>query len=73
MMNNKKIAYIFLIIFVVGLVAGIVGYSSAKVTTFEECENSWLVRTITVYDYVDIQHEGPDKKCTLWTGKSFEK
>jgi len=72
--NTKKIISIFLLIFIVGSFAGIVGYSSAKINTFEECENArWLVRRITVYDYADANHDGPDKKCTLWSGKSFEK
>ncbi|MDF1498688.1 MAG: hypothetical protein P1P85_05065 [Patescibacteria group bacterium] len=73
MINNKKIVVIFLLIFIVGSLASIVGYSSTKINTFEECENSWLVRSITFYDYADSQHKGPEKKCMLWTGKSFEK
>lgn len=68
----KKRVLIFLLIFIVGSIAGIVGYSTVKTTTFKECENSWLPRSITFYDYTDRQHEGPEKKCTLWTGKSFE-
>ena len=73
-MNNtrKKIA-IFLLIFIIGSITGIVGYSSAKVTTFEECENSWLFKSITFYDYADIHPNEPDEKCELWTGKSFLK
>lgn len=72
-MENKKIVYIFLSILTIGAFAGIISYSNAKITTFEECENSWLVRSIAVYDYVNANHSGPNKKCTLWTGKSFEK
>ena len=71
--NIKKRVLIFLLVFIVGSISGIVGYSNAKITHFEECENSWLLRSLTFYDYTDRQHEGPEKKCTLWTGKSFEK
>ena len=69
---DKRII-IFLLIFIIGSLAGIVGYSSAKITTFEECENSWLVRSITFYDYLEYTPNTIEKKCTLWTGKSFEK
>ena len=73
MNNTKKTAAIFLLIFIVGSIAGIVGYSNAKITTFEECENSELVRSITFYDYAEYVPNTIEKKCTLWTGKSFEK
>ncbi len=44
---------------------------SAKITTFEECEKAgWLVRSITVYDG---PVGSPEKKCELWSGKSFMK
>ena len=69
---NKRLI-IFLLIFIIGSIAGIVGYSSAKITTFEECENSWLIRSITFYDYPEYTPNAVEKKCALWTGKSFEK
>ncbi|MCK5466584.1 hypothetical protein KAI56_03785 [Candidatus Parcubacteria bacterium] len=69
---DKRIV-IFLLIFIVGSLAGIVGYSNAKITTFEECENAgWLVRSIKVYDYVG-DYGSIEKECTLWTGKNFVK
>jgi len=72
--NTKKIIPIFLLIFIVGSVAGIVGYSSSKITTFEECENArWLVRSITVYDYAEYLPNAVEAECVLWNGKSFEK
>ncbi len=64
---------IFLLVFVVGSVAGVVGYSSARITTFEECENSWLVRTITHYDYAEYIPNAIEKECVLWGGRSFTK
>jgi len=74
MINNiKKIIPIFLLIFIFSLIAGILGYSSVQITTFEECTNSWLARNTVVYDYVDGQHESPEEECTLWIGKSFVK
>ena len=68
---NKRIV-IFLLIFLVGSIAGIIGYSNTKITTFEECENAgWLVWRITVYDgYLENALE---RRCVLWTGKSFVK
>ena len=69
---NKRIV-IFLLIFIVGSIAGIVGYSNANITTFEECENAgWLVRSIKVYDSVD-DYGSIEKECTLWSGKQFVK
>ena len=70
MKKNTKIAAIFLLVFIIGTFAGILGYLNAKITTFEECENAgWLVRSITVYDGF-----GPiEKECMLWNGKIFEK
>ncbi len=52
MMGNKKKRFIiFLLVFIVGTLAGIVGYLNAKITTFEECEKAgWLVRSIRIYD-----------------------
>ena len=74
MMNNtKKIVAIFLLVLIIGSISGIVGYSNAKITNFEECENSWLVRSITFYDYAEYVPNAIEKKCTLWTGKSFVK
>ena len=77
MNNTKKIVSIFLLIFIVGSFAGIVGYSCAKITNFEECENAgWLVRKIIVYDYevvYDSSKGSVEKKCVLWNGKSFIK
>lgn len=73
MKNTKKIVAIFLLVFIVGSISGIVGYSNAKITNFEECENSWLVRSITFYDYAEYVPNAIEKKCTLWTGKSFVK
>ena len=64
---------IFLLVFVVGILAGIFGYLNAKITTFEECENSWLARSITIYDYAEYVPNAIQRKCTLWIGKSFEK
>lgn len=37
MNNTKKIVAIFLLVFIVGSISGIVGYSNAKITNFEEC------------------------------------
>ncbi len=71
--NTKKKIAIFLLIFIVGSITGIIGYSNTKVTTFEECKNSWLLSSIAVYDYIDANHDGPDQKCRLWTGKNFLK
>ena len=69
---NKRIA-IFLLIFMVGSIAGIIWYSNAKITTFEECENAgWLVRSIKVYDSVG-DYGSIEKECTLWSGKHFVK
>ena len=73
MADNTKKVTIFLLVFVIGTLAGIFGYLNVKITTFEECENSWLARSITVYDYVEYVPNAVEKKCTLWTGKSFEK
>lgn len=73
--NTKKIS-IFLLIFIVGSIAGIVGYSSTQITTFEECENArWLVRGIRVYDFTEEYGfaESVEKECVLWNGKSFVK
>ena len=68
--NTKKRLTIFLLLFIVGTLAGIVGYLNGKITTFEECENAgWLVRSIKVND-----GDGPiEKVCILWSGKSFVK
>lgn len=69
---TKRIV-IFLVIFIVGSIAGIIGYSNAKITDFEGCENAgWLVRSITVYDSVG-DYGSIEKECTLWTGKHFVK
>jgi len=68
---NKYI--IILLIFIIGSIAGIVGYSNAQITTFEECENSWLVRSIIFYDYSEYVPNSTEKKCTLCIGKSFVK
>ena len=47
---------------------------SAKVTNFEECESAgWLVRSITLYDYAEYIPNAIEKKCVLWTGKTFVK
>ena len=73
MADNTKKVTIFLLVFVIGTLAGIFGYLNVKITTFEECENSWLARSITVYDYAEYVPNAVEKKCTLWTGKSFEK
>ncbi len=68
--NTKKRLIIFLLLFIVGTLAGIFGYLNAKITTFEECEKAgWLVRSITMYDgYIPVE-----KECVLWSGKSFVK
>ncbi len=70
MNKTKNIVVIFLLVFIIGSLAGIFGYWNAKITTFEECEDAgWLVRSITVYDgfgYIE-------KECVLWSGKSFVK
>ncbi len=71
--NIRKRVLIFLLIFILGSIAGIVGYSTAKINTFEECETSWLVYSITHYDYAEYLPNAIEKKCTLWTGKSFVK
>src|SRR5512139_3484543 len=67
---TKKRLTIFLLLFIVGTLAGIFGYLNAKITTFEECENAgWLVRSITMYD----GYRPVEKECVLWSGKSFVK
>ena len=71
--NKKKRLIIFILVLIIGTIAGIFGYSNAKITSFEECENSWLLRGITIYDYAEYTANATEKKCTLWTGKSFEK
>ncbi|MFZ2411011.1 MAG: hypothetical protein WAW23_05535, partial [Candidatus Methanoperedens sp.] len=49
----------------------VIGSESAKITTFEECEKAgWLVRSVTFYDG---PVGSPEKKCVLWSGKSFVK
>jgi len=66
---NKRMV-IFLLIFIVGSIAGIVGYSDAKITTFEECENGGLlVRSLMIYD----SDGSIEKECMLWSGKRFVK
>jgi hypothetical protein len=48
--------------------------SSAKITTFEECEKAgWLVREIKLYDYSLYVPGSVEKECILWVGKSFMK
>jgi hypothetical protein len=70
---NRRII-IFLLIFIIGTFAGIFGYLNAKIATFEECEKAgWLVRRITVYDGITASLPGIEKKCELWSGKSFIK
>jgi|SaaInlStandDraft_7_1057024.scaffolds.fasta_scaffold340037_2 hypothetical protein len=54
------------------LFIGFVCYSNTKVTTFEECVDSWLNREIVVYDYFVYAPGQIEQKCTLWTGKTFE-
>ena len=71
--NTKKTLTIFLLIFIIGSIAGIVGYSNAKITTFEECKKTNWPRSITLYDYVKYIPNAIEKECKLWTGKSFEK
>ena len=68
--NTKKRLTIFLLLFMVGTLAGIFGYLNAKITTFEECEKAGLlVRSIRVYD-----GNGPiEAECVLWGGESFVK
>lgn len=68
--NIKKRLTIFLLLLIVGTLAGILGYLNAKITTFEECEKAGLlVRSIRVYD-----GNGPiEAECELWGGKSFIK
>lgn len=57
-------------IFVVAVLAGIVVFLSARITTFEECKNAgWLVRSIKVYDGAGLV----EQECFLWFGKSFVK
>lgn len=57
--NTKKRFTIFLLLFIVGTLAGIFGYLNAKITTFEDCEKAGLlVRSIRVYDgYGHIEKE----------------
>ncbi len=73
MNKSFKIVFSGLIpVFIIGILAGIVGYLSAKITTFEECEKAgWIVRSIIVYDGnnpIEIE-----KECFLWLGKNFVK
>ena len=71
--NTKKRTAIFLVVFIIGILAGICGYMNAKITTFQECEKAgWLVRSITVYDYID-ECGSIEKECLLWSGKIFVK
>ncbi|MFZ3384446.1 MAG: S-layer protein domain-containing protein [Candidatus Methanoperedens sp.] len=68
--NTKKRLTIFLLLFMVGTLAGIFGYLNAKITTFEECEKAGLlVRSIRVYD----GNSPIEAECVLWGGKSFVK
>ncbi|MFH1126745.1 MAG: hypothetical protein ABIG84_08085 [archaeon] len=69
---NKRII-IFLLIFIAGSLAGMIGYLDAKITTFEECEKAgWLIRSIRVYDSIG-GYGSIEKECLLWNGKSFIK
>jgi len=68
--KNKILGIIVSLIFIF---AGIVVYSNAQITTFEECENSWLVRSITIYDHFEDNHSAVEKACKLWGGMTFVK
>ncbi|MCD4761172.1 hypothetical protein K8R42_04705 [bacterium] len=68
--NNKTLGASVLLIFIF---VGIVMYSYLKIKTFEECENSWFVRSIIFYDYAEYIPGAVEKECKLWGGKSFEK
>lgn len=76
-MHNSKNKGLLLIIFGALVVAGIILMffaASAKVNSFEECEQAgWLVRERIVYS---LAFEGPgqiEKECVLWSGRRFTK
>jgi hypothetical protein len=64
---------IFLLIFIVGLITGLARHTNYEITTFEECENSRFLRSMTLYDYAEYNPNAVEKECKLWTGKTFEK
>ncbi len=71
--NTKKILTVvgILILLAIASLYLVIKSENAKITTFEECEKAgWLVRSITVYD---SPAGSPEKKCELWSGKSFIK
>lgn len=66
---NQRIS-IFSLVLIIGSAAGIIGYSNAKIKTFEECEKSgWLVRSIIIYN----GNGSIEKECILWSGQHFTK
>lgn len=71
--NRKRILTVvsILILLAIASLYLVIKSESAKITTFEDCEKAgWLVRSITVYDGAA---GSPEKKCELWSGKSFIK
>ncbi len=69
-MIKKSSIILGIIVVIVASLFLIIGLKSAEVNTFEECEKAGLlVRYIIVFD-----GDSPlEKKCVLWSGKSFVK
>lgn len=72
--NKQKVLIgILVVIALTALLYLVIRSESAKITTFEDCQKAgWLVRNMTAYSY-EKGYDGPEEKCTLWTGKSFLK
>lgn len=71
--NTKKILTVvcILILLAIASLYLVIRSESAKIINFEDCEKAgWLVRDIKVYDG---SAGSPEKKCELWSGKSFVK
>ncbi len=69
-MNKKSLIILRIIVVIVASLFLIIELKSAKVDTFEECEKAGLLmRYIVAFD-----GDSPlEKKCVLWSGKSFIK
>ncbi len=68
---NKKTFIVLAIILPILSSFLLIRTRSAKITTFEECENAgWFVRNIRIYDSVG-GYGSVERECILWSGKSF--
>ncbi len=69
-MNKKSLIILGIIVVIAASLFLFIELKSAKVNTFEECEKAGLlVRYTIVFD-----GDSPlEKKCVLWSGKSFIK